>query len=258
MFAMTTALLLALLAPATSAAEPETGDQVLAAAREVQSQIRDKTMRVTMRVVDPSGDERVKQLKGYEKRAANGRKVLWQFESPHELHGTGFLAWQNEGEADSLWVFFPGQRRVRRVPPSLRRENFQGSMFTYEDLVAVFFLDYDGEHELEGIENCGDGQTCFVVSSVLDEDSFAYDRLRAFIDKENLLPLRVEFFRGELLKTMDVTKVENIEGIPSIVRVEMQTPTSDSITRVELDDVDYNEDLRDNLFTIRHLSQSGK
>ena len=48
----------------------------------------------------------------------DGGKVLWIFESPHELQGTGFLAWQNQGKPDTLWVYFPGQRRVRRVPPS--------------------------------------------------------------------------------------------------------------------------------------------
>lgn len=255
----TAVLLLLLLLPAgPSHAAPDTGDQVLAAAREAQAPIRDKSMQVTMRVVDPTGDERVKRLQGYEKRAQDGRKVLWQFESPLELQGTGFLAWQNEDEADSLWVYFPGQRRVRRVPPSLRRENFQGSMFTYEDLVAVFFLDYHGTHSLEGTEQCGDGQECFVVASVLDEDAFAYERLRAFIEKKTLLPLKVEFFTDELLKVMKVTKIETIEGIPSIVRVEMRTPASDYITRVELDNIDYNEDLREGLFTIKHLSQSGK
>jgi len=98
-----------------------TGNEVLRAAREVMSPVHDKSMKVTMRVVAPGGDERVRVLHGYEKHTAGKRKVLWIFDSPMELHGTGFLAWQNESEADSLWVYFPGQRRVRRVPPSIRR-----------------------------------------------------------------------------------------------------------------------------------------
>ncbi len=251
------ALLLLLLAPAATHATPENGDQVLKAAREVLAPIRDKSMKVTMRVLDPSGSERVKRLRGYEKRDADARKVLWIFESPLELQGTGFLAWQNESEADSLWVYFPGQRRVRRVPPSLRRENFQGSMFTYEDLIAVFFLDYHGNHELEGTRTCGDGE-CFVVMSELEEDAFAYDRLRSWIDTETLLPVRVEFFADELLKVMNVTETEKIEGIPSIVRVEMASPTDGYITHVHLEQVDYNENLRENMFTIEYLSQMGK
>lgn len=258
----TVVLLLSLtLLPGSAAATPETGEQVLAAAREVLGPIRDKSMKVTMRVVDPSGGERVKQLRGFEKHDDETRKVLWVFQSPLELQGTGFLAWQNENEADSLWVYFPGQRRVRRVPPSIRRENFQGSMFTYEDLVAVFFLDYEGAHTLEGREACGESGAeteCFVVESRLQEDAFAYDRLKAWIDAKTHLPHRVEFYADTLLKVMQVTKTESIEGIPSIVRVTMESPNDGYVTRVELDDIDYNEELRDNLFTVEHLSQMGK
>ncbi|MDG2308639.1 MAG: outer membrane lipoprotein-sorting protein [Candidatus Binatia bacterium] len=256
----TTAVLLLipfLLLPATCLAAPETGDQVLKAAREVLSPIRDKTMKVTMRVIAPGGGERVKTLQGYEKHDADARKVLWIFETPLDLQGTGFLAWQNGTEADSLWVYFPGQRRVRRVPPSIRRENFQGSMFTYEDLIAVFFLDYAGTHTLEGTKPC-DGGECFVVDSVLDEGTFAYERLRTFVDTKTLLPVRVEFFRDGLLKVMRVKKTEDIEGIPSIVLVEMESPSDGYLTRVELQNIDYNEDLADNMFTIEYLSQMGK
>ncbi len=252
-------LLVGFLAMATPDvhAAPETGEQVLKAAREILSPIRDKSMKVTMRVVGPSGAERVKRLRGYERHDEGARKVLWIFDSPLELQGTGFLAWQNEGAPDSLWVYFPGQRRVRRVPPSIRRENFQGSMFTYEDLVAVFFLDYAGRHTLEGTKPCGDG-SCFVVDSDLEEDAFAYDRLRTWIDTKTLLPIRVEFFGSELLKVMNVTRTEPIEGIPSIVDVEMKSPTDGHVTRVQLDDIDYNEGLRENMFTIEYLSQMGK
>jgi len=248
---------LLVLLPGTSPAAPETGDQVMSAAREVLAPIHDKSMKVTMRVVDPSGAERVRRLHGYEKRDANARKVLWVFESPLELQGTGFLAWQNDDKPDSLWVFFPGQRRVRRVPPSIRRENFQGSMFTYEDLVAVFFLDYDGSHELLGKETCGENE-CFVVESRLDEGAFAYERLRTWIDAKTFLPARVEFFSDELLKVMTVTQSQAIDGIPSIVRVEMASPTDGYRTRVELDDVEYNRELADHMFTIEYLAQMGK
>lgn len=243
--------------PTPSTGAPETGEQVLRAAREVLSPIRDKSMKVTMRVVDPSGGERVKTLHGYEKHDAKARKVLWVFDSPLELQGTGFLAWQNEDEADSLWVYFPGQRRVRRVPPSIRRENFQGSMFTYEDLVAVFFLDYGGEHALLGTEPCDTGE-CFVVESHLEKGKFAYDRLKAWVDTKTFLPQRVEFFSDRLLKVMKVTKTSQVDGIPSILQVEMESPTDGYRTRVELDQIEYNQDLRDNMFTIEYLAQRGK
>ena len=188
---------------------------------------------------------------------ARERKVLWIFDSPLELQGTGFLAWENEDEADTLWIYFPGQRRVRRVPPSIRRENFQGSMFTYEDLITVFFLDFDGTHRLDDTKACDD-RTCLVVESTLDGDAFAYDRIRTWIDSESRIPRRVEFFADGPLKVMTVTEVKTIDGIPSIVRVEMESPAHGFVTEVELDDIAYNQGLRDSLFTIESLSRHGK
>ena len=144
---------------------------VLAAARAAQARFADKTSRVEMRVIAPSGEERVRTLQGFEKRTDGGRKLLWLFESPAELAGTGFLAWQQRPATDEMWVWFPGQRRVRRVSPDLRREQFQGSTFTYEDLTTVFYLDYDGSHSLHGEEACG-AHHCRVVETVLPEGRF--------------------------------------------------------------------------------------
>jgi len=250
------ALALQLVSSGAGGETAPTGEAVLEKARAVLSGVRDKSMRVTMRVRAPSGDERVRILRGYEKHDPEARKVLWIFDSPQELEGTGFLAWQNEGSPDSLWVYFPGQRRVRRVPPSIRRENFQGSMFTYEDLVAVFFLDFEGTHRLEGESEYGESR-CWIVETTLPEGEFAYRRLRTSIDRETRLPTRVDFYADGLLKTMLVTRTEIVGGIPTILEVEMRSPTDGYRTLVELAEIDYNRGLADNLFTIEHLSQMG-
>ena len=158
---------LVLSGPLTTDAQAEltTADEVLAAARAVQAPVVDKSSSVEMRIRAPSGEERVRSLRGALLEAAQGRKLLWLFESPTELAGTGFLAWQQRPLPDEMWIYFPGQRRVRRISPDLRREQFQGSTFTYEDLTTVFYLDYDGTHSLRGVEPCGE-RRCYVVESV--------------------------------------------------------------------------------------------
>lgn len=249
------ACLLIALSPAH--AELRTGSEVLDSARAVGASVRDKSMRVTMRVRTPDGVESTKILSGYEKHEPGARRVLWLFEQPLELSGTGFLAWQQSGKADALWVYFPGQSRVRRVPPSVRRRNFQGSLFTYEDLVAIFFLDFEGEHTLEGRKPCGEVE-CFVVRSELRPDEFAYQRVRTWIDTETLLPQRVEFFTDRLAKEMRVTEVRVIDGIPSITRVVMKDPADGYTTEVVLEDVAYNRSLHRRLFTIESLYRRGR
>jgi hypothetical protein len=234
-----------------------TGDEVLAAARAVSASVKDKTMRVRMTIVEPDGTERVRLLRGYEKKTETGRRILWIFDSPTELAGTGFLAWQERDQQDHLWVYFPGQRRVRQVPPQLRREHFQGSAFTFEDLTAVFYLDYGGEHLLEGDESC-DGARCQLVRTRLPEGEYAYRQIRSWVRSGDHVPVRVEFFDENLLKVLRVVRTEEIEGVPTVLEMEMESPRDSYRTRVEFSEVDYNQDLDDSLFTVGHLSESGK
>jgi len=259
--ARTRALLVLLLVvlPVQVRAEPEaaSAQEILAAARAVNAPVHDKSSHVKMVIHSPSGEERIRTLQGFEKRTAEGRKLLWLFDSPAELAGTGFLAWQQRPLPDEMWVYFPGQRRVRRISPDLRREQFQGSTFTYEDLTTVFDLDYEGTHTLRGEEPCGD-QRCWVIETVLPPQQFVYERLRTWIRRDNHLPSRIELDGGGAHKVMTVRRSADVAGIPTILEVEMTTPADGWRTTVEFSAVDYNANLGDEMFTVGYLGQKGK
>ena len=251
--------LVGLLACAAGPARAQTDDAaaVLAAARAAQARFADKTSRVEMRVIAPSGEERVRTLQGLEKRTDGGRKLLWLFESPAELAGTGFLAWQQRPATDEMWVYFPGQRRVRRVSPDLRREQFQGSTFTYEDLTTVFYLDYDGRHALRGEEPCGEHR-CRVVETELPEGAFVYRRLRTWIRDGDHLPQRIDLEGAGGAKHLRVLRTETIEGVPTIVEAEMTSDADGYRTVVRYDGVDYDRGLGDEQFSVGALERKGK
>ncbi len=215
-------------------------------------------MRVRMRVVGHGADERVSTLRGYEKLTDAGRRILWIFDSPLELAGTGFLAWHEGRGPDELWLYLPGQRRVRRVPPGLRREGFQGSLFTYEDLAAVLYLDgVDRARLVEPETECAGGP-CALVECSLEPGRFAYQRLRVWLRRRDHLPARIEFYGERLLKVLRVLRAERIDGVPTALEMEMSRPGDAYRTRVELSDVRYNQGLEDSLFTVARLSRSGR
>jgi hypothetical protein len=251
------AALFALVPAPRAAADGESAQDVLAAARAVTAPALDKTAHVKMRIVAPGGEERVRTLQGFEKRTPEGRKLLWLFDSPAELAGTAFLAWQQRPLPDEMWLYFPAQRRVRRVSPDLRREQFEGSTFTYEDLTTVFYLDYDGTHTLHGEEPCGD-RRCFVVDTVLPEHQYVYERLRSWIRTDDHLPSRIELDGGGAHKVMQVRRVAEIGGIPTVLEVDMETPKDGYRTIVEFSDVAYNTSLGDEMFSVGYLTQKGK
>jgi outer membrane lipoprotein-sorting protein len=231
-----------------------TAAELLARARAQATAPADKSMRVTMRIVSPSGTERTRGLRGYEKAAAGGRRILWIFESPAELSGTSFLAQQERDGHDALWVYFPGQRRVRQVANQLRREQFQGSAFTYEDLTAIFYFDYGGEHRLREEAPCAD-TICDVVETILPPGEFAYARLVTWLRRDTQLPDRVEFHTTALQKVMRLVRTERIQGHPTIVAMEMTTPGDGYRTIVEYADVRYDTHLDDGMFSIDYLAK---
>jgi outer membrane lipoprotein-sorting protein len=240
---------------AASCASAETASEIMDRVKATTDQITDMRMRVTLRLDGPSG-ERVRSLRGFEKRSPHDRKILWAFERPADLAGTSFLAWEQPGAPDLMWVYFPAQRRVRQLSPQLRREQFQGSGFTYEDLM-LFHFDYVGEHTLQGEEPCSDTR-CYVIQTELKDGTFAYRRLRSWIRETTFLPERIEFFGDDLVKVMKVKRAATVQGIPTVLEAEMESTDHSDRTTVEFGEVAYNTGLADTFFTVAQLTQNEK
>src|SRR5262245_54439101 len=240
---------------AAACVSAETASQIMDRVKATTDQITDMRMRVTLRL-DGSSGERVRSLRGFEKRSLHDRKILWAFERPADLAGTSFLAWEQPGAPDLMWVYFPGQRRVRQLPPTIRHEQFQGSGFTYEDLM-LFHFDYVGEHTLQGEEPCSDTR-CYVIQTELKDGTFAYRRLRSWIRETTYLPERIEFFGDDLVKVMKVKRSATVQGIPTVLEAEMESADHSSRTTVEFGEVAYNTGLAETFFTVAQLTQSEK
>ena len=232
-----------------------TGAEVITRARQATAGVREKTMRVTLRISDRSGARLTRSLEGWEKNSESGRKILWTFTSPAEVAGTRFLALQEpRGGPERLWVYLPAQRRVRQVPDEVLRDPFRGANFTFDDLSTIFYFDYAGEHRLEGERACSSGD-CWVVDTTLRDGRFAYSRLVSWIARDTWVPDRIEFFEGDrLAKILRVQKSGPVDGIPTVLEMEMESPDSGCRTAVEYGDVHYNSGLNDSLFTVAYLS----
>ena len=59
-------------------------------------------------------------------------------------------------------------------------------------------------------------------------------------------------------KVLKVLRTEEIEGVPTVVEMEMESPRDTYRTRVEFSEVDYNQGLDDSIFTVGHLQKTGK
>src|SRR4029077_870037 len=179
MRARAASLLLCAIVSLPAPARSETADGIVGRLRSMVEPIHDRTMRVTMHLRNASGGEDVRSLRGFEKKTSEGWKVLWVFDSPADLAGTGFLSWRRRSEPDLLWAYFPAQARVRQRPKPAQQTRFQGSDFSYEDLRLLAF-DYDAQYRLEGEAACGDAR-CYVLETTLPAGAFPYETLRSWL-----------------------------------------------------------------------------
>src|SRR5262245_32721940 len=200
MRARAASLLLCVIASLPAGTWAETTDGIVGRLRSMVEPVHDRTMRVTIHLRNASGGEDVRSMRGFEKKTADGWKLLYVFDSPADLAGTGFLTWTRRSAPDLLWAYFPAQARVRLLPKPALQTRFQGSDFSYEDLRLLAF-DYEAQHRLEGEAACGDAR-CYVLETTLPAGAFPYSRLRSWLQIDTLVPARVEFLGENVQKVM--------------------------------------------------------
>jgi Outer membrane lipoprotein-sorting protein len=234
-------------------ARAETADGIVGRLRAMVEPVHDRTMRLTMHLRNASGGEDVRSMRGFEKRTAEGWKLLYVYDSPVDLAGTSFLTWRRRSEPDLLWAYFPAQARVRQLPKPAQQTRFQGSDFSYEDLRLLAF-DYEAQHRLEGEAACGDAR-CYVLETTLPAGAFPYETLRSWLRTDTLLPDRVEFRGQELMKVMRVLRAGRVDGIPTLLALEMETPKQGHRTAIDIDQVAYNTGIDESFFSTARLSR---
>jgi hypothetical protein len=246
-------LLLCVIASFSVGARAETADGIVGRLRSMVEPVHDRTMRVTIHLQNTGDSADVRSLRGFEKKTSEGWKVLWVFDSPRDLAGTGFLSWTRRSQPDLLWAYFPAQARVRQLPKPAQQTRFQGSDFSYEDLRLLAF-DYEAQHRLEGEAVCGDAR-CYVLETTLPAGAFPYETLKSWLRTDTLLPERVEFRGRELMKVMRVLRAGRVQGIPTLLAVEMETADQTHRTEVDFEQVAYNTGLDESFFSTARLSR---
>ena len=112
-----------------------------------------------------------------------------------------------------------------------------------------------------------DGQDCWVIDIVAKpevrekaEDATGYSRLRTWIRKDNFLQQRAQAWelRGNRIKYFNSSEIEQIDGIWTIKRMQVITTRNDrqehaSVLQVE--DVSYNVELGDDIFTTESMQR---
>lgn len=230
-----------------------TGEQII---KKVNEQFNPETSygKSTMTIVTSSGSKRTFLSESWSKD--KGEKNLVRYISPKRVKGQAILMLNN---ADDIWSFFPRTQRVRKLATHAKKQKMQGSDFSYEDMGSgdSFINDFT-PNRLEDEEM--EGKECFKLELSRKKDSdLSYSRLVMWIIKESFIPIVIDYYDEDdpklWLKRLVQSNIKIIDDIPTAMKSVMYNQLDKTQTEMELLEVKYNVQLKDEMFTERNLKK---
>ena len=254
-------------AKAEALAAAEAGSEALPSGEEVARRInaRDQgqhsAQRLVMDLIEKDGFTRTRETRLFRIQEEEGRKLVIFYESPKTLEGTAFLTHDHfeAGREDDLWLYLPALRKTRRIAAADRGRAFLATDLSYEDMklgTRVSLEDY--RWRTLGAEEVEDERRIVVEARPVDEETaeeLGYGRVELRVDPSIWLVRRSDFEdpAGRALKTARMEAVRQVDGIWTVHRIEVENHRTGHRTIFRSEDVDYEGEVPEDLFTPRAL-----
>jgi hypothetical protein len=216
----------------------------------------DQTASLTMTLINSRGDERVREIRQFQKKSTDIEKKIMFFTAPADVYNTSFMSWSylQEDKYDDQWIYLPALKRIKRISSDSKGDYFMGSDFTYDDLGDR--SPEKDDHTALG-EEVFEGYMCYLVKSTPKEDDYMYSSTISWVIKDKWITKKKEFYDedGELLKILTVKNIDNIEELDIITHSEMLNIQSDHKTVMQLKNVELNSGVQDTYFSERYMKR---
>jgi uncharacterized protein len=243
-------------------AAPPTADEI-AAKSFLVSKTQDSKSDSVFRLINGSGQERVRQTTGYTKliKGTTDNMRLVTFLTPSDVKGTKTLLVEHTGKDDDIWIYLPAMKKVRRLISSNKKDSFVGTDFSYGDVIG--HRPGDWNHKVLKEEKV-DGRDCYLMESTPKTPEVAsnsgYSKRLGWIDKENFVALKGESFdqNGQLLRKFFARNVQSVDaknGKWQPMSIESQNVQTNHKTIIEFKNYKANVGVGDEFFTARYLEK---
>ena len=173
--------------------------------------------------------------------------------APARDEGTAFLKRGNE-----VWNWQPTIERTIKLPPSMMSQSWMGSDFTNEDLVNQSSIIDDYKHTYLRKESVMDREAHKIELIPKEGTPVVWGKIVMWIDTERFVELKSEFYdeQGELINTMNTTKVEKVESnwVPmDLEMIPADEPGNKTIIRQDW--IEFNVGLEESFFSIQNMKR---
>jgi len=169
---------------------------------------------------------------------------------PKKDAGNGTLLKDN-----NMWTFAPKVNRIIKVPSSMMSQSWMGSDFSNKDISKSTDIIDQYEHRLLKNERLGD-HVVYTIESIPHEEAAVVWGKEIVSIRDDFVMLRQEFWDQDdiLVKEMEATEIATMDDRTIASRMRMQKlETPGEWTEMVVDDIDFDVNMADNLFTLSNL-----
>ena len=205
--------------------------------------------------MQPESYEMYRKLINVEPDGSKKEFVLYTVKKGQEKMVALFLSPASEkGRAtlrlgDNMWLYIPNVGKPIRIT-SL--QSVVGGVFNNSDILR---LDFSSEYDATSIT---ENDEEYMLELKAKTNAVAYDTLKMEVDKETLLPMRIECLAasGMLIKTLQYSKVKDFgDGLSRPSMLETNSPLHKGYKSVMLFAKIQKKELADEVFSLNHLSR---
>jgi outer membrane lipoprotein-sorting protein len=169
---------------------------------------------------------------------------------PKKDRGNGTLT-----DDKSMWSYSPKVNRVIKVPSSMMGQSWMGSDFSNKDIARADDIVDEYDHSVLSVKEV-DGVNVYEIESIPLEDAAVVWGSEILRISEDHVVLEHSFFDqdGELVKSLNTMEVVTMGGRTIAKRQRMsKADDANEWTEIQVNEVEYEVDLKDSLFTLSNL-----
>lgn len=218
---------------------------------------RSSVQGVRFQVKDRTGSTRTLAGTAYWKKMDGGlSRSLIRIEFPPDLRGSAYLLIERPETVD-VFVYLPEYQKVRRITSHALAGSLFGTDFSYEDMRRLRHL-----FEAAAVDRRPDGEWAGRAAHVVvlrPPDESEYGEVRAWIDRETCVPLKLELYArgGALAKelTADPSSLTRHGEVWAAHALRLRDLQEQTETKLDLGRLEVDVEVPDKLFSERALTQ---
>ncbi|HEY4380056.1 MAG TPA: outer membrane lipoprotein-sorting protein [Acidobacteriaceae bacterium] len=222
-----------------------------------QDTSHDISMRASFQIYDAQGHSTKKEFTYRRLGSPGDSKTLVVFTAPKEIRGVALLSVNQHAASVRQYMYTPATQRVRTVAEQERTARFIGTDFTFEDIGERVLDDFS--YRLLGDTETMDGHKTYKVEATPEDSSRSqYKFVYYWVAQDAPVILFAEMYdaQGQKVRVLHATDLKREKGIWGARNTEISTVREGTRTVLRIDEVKFNTNLDEKLFTPEGLPQA--